>query len=234
MTIEELEKPALDARERVVRTRLAVSSSGHDARIAAVWVNAPDFATASHATAPGEKRSRIRVAGPDLRSDIVVEGRELHFDETRRTADLTPEVGAATWLKDALGLSMTQLAELASVTRAGAYAWFKGASRPNAARADNLIAMHDALAGFNQATLRFLPQIWESPGKGGVTLYALLQALDGSEAGLQQVRATVDSLVPRLKKLIERGERSENNQSGHGISSAVNADIFRDLGRRQD
>jgi transcriptional regulator with XRE-family HTH domain len=221
--VVERRKPAIDP--DVAKTKSALTTSSRAATGAAVWVNASSMASgcvAPAATAPTPVTLRVRVVSKEFRSEAVLEDGRLVLAEPH----LEPSVEAAQWLRDALGLSMSQLASLAGVTRAAAYAWFKGTS-PHAPKANNLLAMRAALSHVDGLTLRFVPQVWNYPLREGGTLFTNLQALDAPEGAAQAVSGTLEFMRPKLEDLIKQsGSKKSRNDSG----SAHTTDTFRDLG----
>lgn len=221
--VVERRKPAINP--DVAKTKSALTTSSRAATGAAVWVNASSMATgcvAPSATAPTPVTLRVRVVCKELRSEAVLEDGRLVRAEPR----LEPSVEAAQWLRDALGLSMSQLASLAGVTRAAAYAWFKGTS-PHAPKANNLLAMRAALSHVEGLTLRFVPQVWNYPLKEGGTLFTTLQALDAPDGVARAVGGAIEFVSPKLKDLIRQ---SGSKKSRYDSGSAHTTDTFRDLG----
>lgn len=208
----------------VSRTKFAMTTSPAYATGAAVWLNPSRNPSATAFRPP--VLIRVRFVGEKLSSGVLLEDGKL----TQFEGEFAPAAQAAQWLRDALGLSMTQLANLTDVTRAAAYAWLKGTS-PHANKNRNLLAMRAALSGLDAFTLRFLPQVWDYPMQDGSSLFKILRKLDSPEVAAKSIASALEFVRPRLHALVAQ---SGSRKPGNELGNAHTADTYKDIGASGD
>ena len=219
-------KPVVDREVEKTMSVMSTTLSASGASGARVWGNMSSSPGTRSTASPTSARIRVRVTGKSLPAEVVIEDGKLTFSEP----EITQAVQVAQWLRDALGLSMSQLASLAGVTRAAAYAWFKGTS-PHASKAKNLLAMRAALMDVDPLRLRFVPQVWDYPMSDGRTLFKILQELDAPEDAPEKMAGALEFVRLKLDKIVHR---SVSKKPGNELGSSHTADIYRNIGPFED
>ncbi len=132
-------------------------------------------------------------------------------------------VECAEWLRTSLGLSMTELAALASVTRKAAYDWFSG-SIPRPEISQKLAGMRYVFGDTDPRLLRFVPRTWVSMDFGK-KFYVDLKSVDKPKSEIaEKIRDDFLNMIPQLTIMLER---SQSKVKRHEFGASHLEDIIR-------
>lgn len=155
----------------------------------------------SSTTSVNYKHSQIFVNDSLLQFNIEQKNEELH-EKTTVGIDSTTVSHADRLdeIKNRLGLSITQLAELFGVTRKSIYDWYDGSVKPNSSNINKIEAVIeslDSLAVRNGAVdLQRLKVVWHIPING----QSFCSILNDDKLEIEKLVTKLHELSPRMEK----------------------------------
>ncbi len=180
----------------------------------------------------GIENLRVKIYGSDNDKPLVV-GPLFYVEvdfialsaSTENSLAVLDNLADLRWVREKLGLSMTDLATLFGVTRKTVYDWFDG-TKPRQLAVDRIAAIRAVAESCPPEFLGVLNQFWSTPVGEGPSLIDILKSPGSSSTMLSSAKTALDALVPRIAQSAERNRAKPTRDAfGH----AHNDDLFRSL-----